>query len=120
MEHTYNVEQLAGTIIFFTFDRPNEAGEKLQIELSIGTGDGSKNSLPYLWFKNCYTDHVLKNYWNVKTYVTKTDGSCWSLYNPTIINGTSQLDFSWVLDGTEENKERLLHEFERRAYEEGE
>ena len=120
MEHTYNVEQLAGNRTLYTYDRPNAAGEKLQIEMSLCTGYESTNSLPYLWFKNGYTGHILKTYWNVETYVTKPDGSCWGLYNPIIINGTSQLDFKWMLDGTEENKKKLLHEFECRSYGDGE
>ena len=114
MENTYKVEQLAGTRELITYDQLNAVGEKLQIEISLCTGCDGKHSLPYLWYKNGYTDHILKSYWYIETYITKADGSCCGLYNPQNVKG--KLDFAWVLEGTEENKEKILREFERRAY----
>lgn len=114
MEHTYKVEQRAAHRFLITYDQPNSKGEQVAIELMLCSGDDSKHSLPYLWYKNGFTDHILKSYWYIETYVTKADGSCWGIYNPQDVKG--KLDFDWMLDGTEENKEKILREFERRAY----
>ena len=73
MEHTYKVEQRAAHRFFITYDHPNSKGEQLAIEFSLGSGYEGKHSLPYLWFKEGYTDHILETYWSAETYATNLE-----------------------------------------------
>ena len=98
-----------------TFTEANCLGERIVVDLTKCENSGGKNSLPELWKAHGYLDRVLPDYWSVNTYVTDTDGNCTGKYNPQIGSG-GNIDFAWMLEATEENRERLLEEIDRRVY----
>lgn len=122
MKHTYKVEKNAFSIMdnyFYSFDKPNEKGEIIQCELTREENDGSKHNLLNVWYKKGLIKEPLKSYWSVKTYVVDKKGNCWGKYNPQILPGNSKISFKWVLEATEENKQKILEEIELMAYQYG-
>ncbi|WP_252251146.1 hypothetical protein [Clostridium sp. VAP52] len=119
MEKEYTIEQMADTRWFYTFIDTNEKGEKIVIEL-IKCEDGDfKNSLPKLWKQNGYIDRVLETYWSIQTYVKDTEGNSFERYNPQHKlrkDGKGMvINFDWMFEATEENKEKLINEVYRLA-----
>ena len=118
----YTVDILAETRFLITFEAQSKKNEKIAVEFSKCTNSGTKYSLPYLWKKNGYTDKLLETYWSVNVFATEDggNGTCYGRYNPTTKiaeNGKRMvLDFDWLLEATEENAAKLLHEVERRAF----
>lgn len=118
MENKYTVEQTSEITWFYTFTDVNEKGEKLVIELTKVSVSGSlHNSLPMLWNKKGYIDRVLETYWCIQTYVKDTEGNSFGLYNPQHKlevdedgRNRSVINFEWMFEATEENKEKLLNE----------
>lgn len=117
MRKNYTVEQMAETRWFYTFTEVNAKGETLIIELSKCTNSGGNNALPILWYKNKMTDRVLETYWSIETYVRDTEGCCYGMYNPQEKlreDGKGMvINFDWMFETTEENKERLIDEVYR-------
>lgn len=110
-----SIEKVAATRTLYTFKNKNSKGETLVIELSLCKDNPTyKNSLPKLWYKKGYIDRVLETYWNIDTYVTDSEGSCWSLYNPQLKAAESGksavINFDWMLEATEENKQKIINE----------
>lgn len=118
MKKEYTTEMRSKTRTYHEFKEPNAKGEKIAFEFVKCENPGGKNSLPYLWKKNGYIDRILETYWSVDTYATDASG-CWGRYNPTekISNDGKRLvlDFDWVLEATEENKQKIIDEIYRRA-----
>lgn len=127
----YTSERITGTRnTLYTFTERNNKGERLQVELSECYPDNkSKYSLPNLWKKHGYTDRTLANYYSVRTYATDPEGFCRGLYNPqeqtvageprsVIFKGNPQpqkkINFSWMLEVTEQNRDKILQECFRR------
>ena len=114
MKKDYTIEQMAETRWFYTFTEPNAKGEKLVIELSHCTNSGGSHALPVLWKKNGYIDRVLETYWSIETYVKDTENNSYGRYNPqsklSEDGKRSVIDFDWMFEATEENKEKLLNE----------
>ncbi|MDR1707437.1 MAG: hypothetical protein LBR46_05485 [Prevotella sp.] len=114
MRKEYTVEQMAETRWFYTFSEPNAKGEKLVIEILRGRNDGGSRALPVLWYKSGMTDRVLETYWCISTYVTDTEGRCWIMYNPQSKRSDdgkrAVINFDWMYEATEENKEKLIDE----------
>jgi len=114
MKKEYTIEQAAETRWFYNFTEPNAKGETIIIEISKCINSGGKSSLPVLWKQHGFVDRVLETYWSISTYVTDTERNCYGLYNPqsklsedekrTVIN------FDWIFEATEENKEKLIDE----------
>ena len=73
-----------------------------------------KKSLPKLWYKNGYIDRVLETYWCIGTYVTDSEGGQCGKYNPqTKLSEDGKrrvINFDWMMEATEENKEKLINE----------
>lgn len=140
--NNYNliIEQRSKNCALYTFADLNAKGEKIQFELSR-CGDGlenCKNSLPYLWKKNGYINRVLPNYWCVSVYATESNGNCWGWYNPQTLEYTRTIkdgktlenrhvvnrhvitrhiiNFDYMLEATEENKQKLIDEIYKRAF----
>lgn len=111
MKNKYIVEQVAETRWLYKYAEPNEKGESLVIELSKCEDNDSKNSLPKLWKKKGYIDRILKTYWSIETYVKDTEGNCFGAYNPQtkLENDRMVIDFDWLFEATEENKEKLIN-----------
>ena len=113
----YTIEQMAEKRWFYTFTNTNKKSESLIIELSKCEDSSYKNSLPKLWYKNGYTDKVLESYWSIQTYVKDSEGQSYGRYNPQhkLSEDTkrSVINFDWMLEATEENKEKLIDEVYR-------
>lgn len=115
MRKEYTVEQMAGKRWFYTFTEPNAKGEKIVVELCKCTNPGGNNALPVLWKKHSFIDRVLETYWSIQTYVTDTEGQSFMRYNPQVIPGKYKINFDWMFEATEENKDRLIDEVYRLA-----
>ncbi len=110
----YTVEKGSGSITWITITEPNAKNETLVIELSECTNSGGKDSLPYLWKKHGYTDRVLDTYLSIHTYCTDSEGNCYGRYNPQSKLSEDRkrnvINFDWIFENTEENKQRLINE----------
>lgn len=119
MKRNYTVEKMNNYREFITFEDLNSKGEKIQMELTRCESKGKVGSLPYLWKKNGHVDHILKNWWVLNTYVTDSNGNCCGRYNPqhkTNEDGKFQVNFDWLFESTEKNREKLITEVERLAF----
>lgn len=106
------IEELAkGIRTMYTFEQPNSKGETIQVEFTKCSG-----SLSELWKKNGYTYTALKTWWGVHVYATDNNNNCYNRYNPTITKCANKLNFEWVLEATEENRNKILEEIKKRAY----
>jgi hypothetical protein len=112
MEKKYTVEQITEARWVYSFTDVNEKGEKLVIELTRCEDNSSNNSLPKLWKKEGYIDRVLETYWCINTYVKDTEGNSFCMYNPQhkISEGRMVINFDWMFEATEENREKLINE----------
>lgn len=110
----YTIEQMAPARWYYTFEEKNRKGETLVIELMKITVDTSdKKSIPVLWKKHGYIDRVLPHYWSISTYVHDTENNCYGIYNPQSKrsdDGRHVINFDWIFEATEENKQKLLEE----------
>lgn len=122
MKKEYTIEQMEKTRWFYYFKEPNAKGETLTIELTKCEDDPNwKNSNPKLWNKNGCTGSVLETYWSISTYVRDTEGNCFGIYNPqhtTEYNPKTDtirpvINFEWMFEATEKNKEKLIDEVYR-------
>ncbi len=118
----YTVENRSKYTELITFDELNIKGEKIQLEIVKCTNPGGIHALPYLWKKNGFTDKILDTWLSIDTYATEDGGkgSCWGRYNPQIRlsdDGKRHvINFDWMLEATEENREKLIAEVERLAF----
>lgn len=118
MRKDYTIEQMAETRWFYTFTDTNEKGERIIIELDkCEDWKENKKSLPKLWNKEGYIDRVLETYWCIQTYVKDTEGNSFGRYNPQVKteDGKRVINFDWMFEATEENKEKLINEVYRLA-----
>lgn len=110
----YTIENGNGSLTWIHVMKANKKGETLTIELSECTNPGGKNSLPYLWHKAGYTDKILDTYLCIHTYCTDSEGNCNGRYNPQTKRSDdgerSVINFDWMFENTEENKQRLINE----------
>lgn len=109
--NNYVVSQSAPTVFWLEFNEKNKKGETLTIELlSCEDIADYQKSLPKLWFKNGYIDRVLETYWCVNTYVKDSEGRSYGRYNPQtkIEDRRSVINFDWMMEATEENKQKLI------------
>ena len=97
------------------FQFRNADGEDVLILMRKCQNPGGKTSLPYLWYKHGYIDHILQTWWNMEVYVSDANGNCWGKYNPTVVEGQNKIDFNWMLEATDRNADRLIEECVRRA-----
>ena len=90
----------------------NAKQETMTIEIVHCENPGGKNSLPYLWYKNGWTDKVMENYIGCHTYVHDSEGFCFGIYNPTTKlsddGKKSVINFDWLLEDTEENRKKTI------------
>ena len=119
----YLVEEMAPDIRWFvSFRERNAKGEKITVEFTVCDDPDISDSLPKQWYKNGYTDHILKTWWNVQTYAEDSEGKCSGKYNPrTKLSEDGKrhvINFDWMLEATEQNAERLFREIYRRAFSE--
>ena len=114
--HEYAIETMnpKGTRKFYCFNDRNSKGERIEIEFTK-IENSHKEHLINLWYKKGFIKEKLENYWHVAVHVYDKEGNCYGKYNPQISSGT-KINFDWVLEATEENKERILHEIIKKAY----
>ena len=66
-----------------------------------------------MWKRKGFIDKEPETWWGVQTYVTDRQGRCSGKYNPTTKDG--KLNFEWLLEATEENRQKIIDEIYRRA-----
>lgn len=90
----------------------NAKQETMTIEIVGCKNPGGKKSLPYLWYKEGWTDKVMETYISCNTYVDDSEGFCFGIYNPTVKlsddGKRSVINFDWLLEDTEENRKRII------------
>lgn len=107
----YYTEERTDYCTVFNFTEKNKKGESLIVWLTKCEDNGTKHSLPRLWHKNGNLDRILPTYWHVETFCTEPNGSCYGRYNPQIVfDKRPTLNFEWMLEATEENKNRIINE----------
>ncbi len=115
-KHQYTIEQVADQRWFYYLKEKNKKGETMTIEICKTTVDPKdKKSLPYLWWIHGWIKTKMTSYWCISTYVRDGEGNCIGKYNPQHTND-GKVDFDWMLDGAEENKELLIKETIKRFY----
>ena len=118
----YNVEKFGKNRELITFEELNAKGEQIQMELVRCENSGGNNSLPALWKKAGHVDRVLETYWSLTTYATEDGGkgTCWGRYNPQEKQSEDGkrrvINFDWMFEATEENRQKLIEEVERLAF----
>lgn len=111
----YRIEKGNGNTTWIYVTESNQKGETLIIGITeCTTNSNSKNSLPYLWYKEGYTDKVLNTYLCIQTYCTDSEGNCCGKYNPQTKRSDDgkrhEINFDWMFENTEENKQKLTNE----------
>lgn len=117
----YEIKKMSNNREYLTFQEKNQKGETIMIELVKSTSPKEKSqSMAYLWKKNGLTDQVLETWWSIRTYVTTENGECLGKYNPQEFFDKRKkrlsINFDWMLEATEENKDKLIAEIERLAF----
>lgn len=90
----------------------NAKDETMIIELVHCTNPGGKNSLPYMWYKNGYTDKIMETWLGCHTYVTDSEGNCYGGYDVTsrYDGKRNVINFDWLLEDTDDNMKRIIGE----------
>lgn len=92
----------------------NAKQETMIIEIVHCENLGGKNSLPYLWYKEGWTDKIMETYIGCNTYVHDSENGCYGDYNPQSKRSEdgkrSVINFEWLLEDTEENRKKLIKE----------
>ena len=97
----------------------NKKGEKIIFELSKCYYDNkNKNSLPKLWKKNGYTNHLYNSVIWADCEVIDKEGNCRRKYEPTTKESEDGkrlvINFDWMLEVSEENEKIIFDEIIKR------
>lgn len=109
------IEKMSQTREFYYFNDRNSKDERIEIEFTKIEND-HKEHLINMWYKNGFIKEKLKSYWHVAVYVYDKEGNCYGKYNPQILPHGTKINFDLILEATEENKKRILHEIIKRTY----
>ena len=114
MKKEFTIEQISDSKWLYRFTEPNKIGEIVSFELIENINFNSKNSMPNIWYKKGYTKKLLNTFWGIETFVKDTEGNCWGKYNPQEKRSEDGkvgiINFDWMLEATEENKQKLIDE----------
>lgn len=112
----YEIEKGDSGPIWINVIGKNSRQETMKIEIIECENPGGKKALPYLWCKDGFIDRVLNTYLCINTYVHDSEGGCRGDYNPTVKWGGERnvINFNWMFENTEENKQKLINECIRR------
>ena len=88
----------------------NAKQETMTIEIVHCENPGGKNSLPYSWYKNGWTNKVMETYICCHTYVHDSENGCYGGYNVTekYDGKRNVINFDWLLEDTEENRKKII------------
>ena len=88
----------------------NAKQETMTIEIVHCENPGGKNSLPYAWHKNGWTDKVMETYVGCHTYVHDSENGCYGGYNVTekFDGKRNVINFDWLFEDTEENRKKII------------
>ena len=113
--HLESTNGVNGCRRFYQSDQANFTVEICECEY-----DRSPNSLMTLWVKHGWMRKYIEKTLSVTTYYTDDDGNCFGIYNPQVKTGINEygnpypeINFSWMLEATPKNEQRLLNECER-------
>lgn len=113
--HEYTKEKMSKTREFYHFNDKNSKSERIEVEFTKIEND-YKGHFINLWYKKGFIKEPLENYWNVMVYAYDKEGNCYGRYNPQILPHGTKINFDWILEATEENKDLILHEIIKRTY----
>lgn len=102
---------------YWEYSKRNKLNERLVVEVNCCYNEKGKHTLPVLWFKNGWTDHLILNYIDVRPYVYNENGDCYDKYSFTKTSEDGKrrvIDFDWVLDANETNLAKLITELLKR------
>ena len=105
--YTYTKQEMGwteGKRTRYTIKQKTKNNETLVIELS----NCESGSLQDLWLEHGYIKNKLKNWIHVEVFATDENGLCWGKYNPQIIKNTNKINFKWILEDTEQNRQKIL------------
>ena len=113
----------------YRFTEQNKNGETIEFSIDrCGDNIALGSGLPVLWMEHGCIDRVLLNWWHVSTYATDKNGNCYGVYNPQekhlirkdengkTIESRMVIDFDFMFEATEENKQKIIAEIEKRAF----
>ena len=95
----------------------NAKKESMLFYITVCKGSSGKNSLPYMWYKDGYTNKVLDTYLTVDAEVEDSEGNYFRAYEPDVKtneDGKCVIDFDWMFEDSEENRQKLIDECIRR------
>lgn len=108
------MEELGSNEEWLYFIDSNAKGETMIVTISHNESYGKK-SLPYMWYKKGYTDREINKYLTCRTCVEKIDSPALEKYNPQLTEDL-KINFEWLLEDTQENKQMLIDEIAKRFY----
>lgn len=110
------IEKMSENRTRYTFQTPCKLGGILIVDLTDCYNVDGKSSLPQLWKKSGYINRVLKSWISVDIWAFDADGKCFGLYNPQILPGSCKLNFDWMFEVSEQNRQKILDEICARAF----
>lgn len=113
--HEYTINKMSKIRELYCFNDKNPKGERIEVEF-VKIENDNKGHLINLWYKKGFIKEQLENYWNVTVYAYDKEGNCCGKYNPQILPHGTKINFDWILEATEENKDLILHEIIKRTY----
>jgi hypothetical protein len=99
-----------------TFKDETKKGERVMVDICRVENDGSESNIINIWYRNKTIKERLASYWHITVYATDQNGFTWGRYNPQLKPGGTKINFDYVYEATEENKNKLLEEISRRAF----
>lgn len=121
MSYSYEMKDMTGGNgyrVRYTFEDNSNQGERLIVDLTRCDNPGGSHSIPNMWKDRGYIDRALENFIGVDVFATDDEGNCRRRYDPTVLDGGRGINFYWILEDTPENRDRIIAEICRRAFEE--